>query len=668
MARHFSEWLAITSDPFVLKIIKTGVELEFFLPLRHSGYHNSPEPSPEQSKILQEEIDALLLKRAIVPTHIEPGSYVSPIFTRENTDNSYRLILNLKQLNASVVYSHFKMETLNDLLYLLQHNDWMASIDLKNAYYTIPVNRDHQKYFTFVFSSKPYKFTCLPNGYTQGPYIFTKVIKKPFTILRKQGHISVVYLDDALLVGRTFHLCWANVDATIQLLRRLGFTIHPDKSILVPTRSIEFLGFIIDSRSMTVSLTERRKTKLISACSIIVCDCFYKIRFVASVIGILIAALPGVMYAPLFYRQLELEKNDFLKRHKGNLNRQMSLSQAAKDQAQWWLDNVPHASRFVRPPPFDFCLTTDASLEGWGATDSSRTIGEQWSDHDFPDHINVLELQAARLALIRLFSDTRNCHIQLKMDNSTAVVYINKMGGTHSPSSNAVAREIWLWAMDRHIWLSATYIPGAQNVVADYHSRCFQENTEWSLMSEVFDKITVVFFMPEIDLFASELNNKVKKFVSWFPCASAQAADAFSISWTDLLSYCFPPFSLIAQVLAKLRTDTASALVVMPFWTSQTWFPQMLDLLVDHPRYISPRKRLLGLPHQADVLHPLSKKLSLLVAHLSGSRLLHSDYLKTLENSLAVHGDQVPEINMSQLYEGGMTFVLQGKLIPLLHL
>ena len=64
------------------------------------------------------------------------------------------------------------------------------------------------------------------------------------------------------------------------------------------------------------------------------------------------------------------------------------------------------------------------------------------------------------------------------MDNSTAVVYVNKMGGTHSPSNNEIARQIWLWAMARHNWLSATYIPGTQNVVADYHSRCFQENTE----------------------------------------------------------------------------------------------------------------------------------------------------------------------------------------------
>ena len=89
----------------------------------------------------------------------------------------------------------------------------------------------------------------------------------------------------------------------------------------------------------------------------------------------------------------------------------------------------------------------DASLEGWEATDSISTSGAPWQDTDELMHINVLELTAAHLALTKLAKAARSTHIQLKMDNLTAIAYINKMGGTHSPECNHVSQKIWEWAI-----------------------------------------------------------------------------------------------------------------------------------------------------------------------------------------------------------------------------
>ena len=97
-------------------------------------------------------------------------------------------------------------------------------------------------------------------------------------------------------------------------------------------------------------------------------------------------------------------------------------------------------------------------------------------------HINVLELAAACLALTKLAAAAQGTHIHLKTDNLAAIAYINKMGGTHSPECNHVSQQIWEWAVAREeIWLSAAYIPGDANVVADFHSCCFHENKEWAL-------------------------------------------------------------------------------------------------------------------------------------------------------------------------------------------
>jgi hypothetical protein len=53
----------------------------------------------------------------------------------------------------------------------------MTSIDLKDAYYSIPVAAEDQKYLKFIWREKLYVFTSLPMGLTSSPRIFTKVLK-----------------------------------------------------------------------------------------------------------------------------------------------------------------------------------------------------------------------------------------------------------------------------------------------------------------------------------------------------------------------------------------------------------------------------------------------------------------------------------------------------------
>ena len=77
--------------------------------------------------------------------------------------------------------------------------------------------------------------------------MFTKVLKQPFGYLLSQGCQSVVYVDDSYLQGNSFEACQENVWVTVHLLQKLGFTIHQDKSILIPTQILVFLGFVINS-------------------------------------------------------------------------------------------------------------------------------------------------------------------------------------------------------------------------------------------------------------------------------------------------------------------------------------------------------------------------------------------------------------------------------------
>ena len=92
----------------------------------------------------------------------------------------------------------------------------------------------------------------MPNGYGPAMRVFTKLTKVPFSVLREKGLISVVFVDDSYLHGDTYDNCLFNIKNTIQLLNSLGFTKHPNKSVLIPTQNITYLGFTINSVNMTI--------------------------------------------------------------------------------------------------------------------------------------------------------------------------------------------------------------------------------------------------------------------------------------------------------------------------------------------------------------------------------------------------------------------------------
>ena len=485
-------------------------------------------------------------------------------------------------------------------------------------------------------------------------------------MLRRQGSLSVVYLDDSYLQGDSYSGCLRNITATTGLLTALGFKINHEKSVLTPTQTIKFLGFLLDSVQMVISLTAERKVRILAVCKSLLGNNLLKICDVASGIGSLVAALPGVSHGALHYRVLERAKNAALALHKGRFNKKTSLPPAALADVLWWEANVMGSFSPIHPPPIAATFFSDASLDGWGGTDGVTHVGGRWAE--MPHHINALELHAASLTLQALGAPHTDIHIRLMLDNTTATVCINKMGGTHSLICNDIAKSIWQWATHRNIWLSAAYVPGSDNTVADFQSQHFEDNTEWCLSPVLFRKLTQQFFIPRVDLFASRLNHQVDTFVSWKPEPQAWAVDAFSLHWKDIMFYAFPPFSVLGRVLSKIKMEQASGILVLPLWPTQPWFPVMMDLLVDHPRLVEPNPTNLLLQGNPLLLHPLHTKLSLLVTLLSGRPLETLAYRKALPTSSPMPGERVPRGNMTPLYDDGEHIVDNGKLIPLLPL
>ena len=143
------------------------------------------------------------------------------------------------------------------------------------------------------------------------------------------------------------------------------------------------------------------------------------------------------------------------------------------------------------------------------------------------------------------------------------------------------------------------------NKEADFGSKNFNDRTEWSLDPSTFELITKKLGQPEIDLFASYSNAKLVCYYSWKPDPGAAHVDAFTVSWSGPLTYCFPPFSLLGRCLQKIAMDHAECIVLIPNWPTQPYYSKVMEMLVSLPLVLPWQPQLLQLPHDPHRRHPL---------------------------------------------------------------
>jgi len=564
---HMVHWKELTRDPWVLNCVR-GLNLNFIEEPIQRIVRKPYRISPTESKFVDKELISLLKKKVLLKVAPKENQWLSNIFLRPKPDGRYRMILDLTILNKLLEYRHFKMFNLKTATQIIQPHMFMATIDLKDAYYSLPVREDHKRFLRFMWRDTMYEYQVLPNGLSPGPRIFTKLLKPIFAHLGEQGHILIPYLDDTLVLAYSREACEQLVVSLCSSLMKLGFTLNIEKSKMFPRQKATFLGFDIDSVKMEVSLPSDKVIKMQEKAKLVLDNNLNTIQEVSELIGLMVAYTPAVQYSAAHYKSLELNKIRALKRTRGDFSQKMFLDIKARNDINWWLSNLTQPFS-IQVDTHTVELFTDASLMGWGAHTQSSQTGDRWKKNEL-EHINVLELKAVLFGLQSLCKTT-NTHIRVRTDSTTALAYIKNMGGTKSENCNEYALAIWNWAQANNNWLSVTHIPGVENVLADLKSRKFRDHLEWSLSDTIFSQICKIFGKPKVDLFASRSNHKLPLYVTWEPQPGSWKTDAFSFSWDTIFYYIFPPFSLLPRVLHKIQQDKAHAIVVAPRWTGQPW-------------------------------------------------------------------------------------------------
>ena len=123
-----------------------------------------------------------------------------------------------------------------------------------------------------------------------------------------------------------------------------------------------FLGFVLDSNTITVSMKSDKAVKVKTAIGQLLRKERLQIREVASVVGLMVSCFPGVKHAPLFYQALENDKRDVLKQTGWSHDEHIQISDLAKRDLSWWLENVDHDPCSIMPTEPSATLKCDI----WG--------------------------------------------------------------------------------------------------------------------------------------------------------------------------------------------------------------------------------------------------------------------------------------------------------------
>src|SRR5436190_2971822 len=229
----------------------------FFIP----PYRQS---TPER-RILDNEINKLLAA-GVLKESKGYTEFASPMFVATNSDGSKRVLSDLRKLNQILVKDNHPMPSCDLVFNCLARNKWYSRIDLKNAFFQIPVHENDQHYLTVSTQTNKYCWTRLPQGCAVSSTIFQRQITK---ILSKYLYdILIPYIDDIATGAKTFEEMLRNLELILIELQKFNLKINTSKTLLM-YEELQLLGHVINSHgtkplqtSIQAILNLRKPTKI----------------------------------------------------------------------------------------------------------------------------------------------------------------------------------------------------------------------------------------------------------------------------------------------------------------------------------------------------------------------------------------------------------------------
>ena len=479
MQKWTSELSGDKDETFLIDNIKNGfkiVDLDaHIIPAEMNNYKSTTLKKDAVEKQIKTEIS-----EGRYQITSEKPTLISALGAIEKPDGGIRLIHDCSRpmglgLNEYATQNFkIKYQTVKEACDLLKPGGYMAKVDLKSAYRSVSLHPSQLQYtglkWTFSGDKQPTYLvdTRLPFGARLSPGHFNRLTQAVCRMMKRRGYKVISYLDDFWLTDTTEEGCKNALQTLISLLRELGFSIAWDK-VEGPSQSIKFLGIMISSTSMSLSLPADKVKEYSLLLESFTTRSRASYRQLQQLAGKLSWA-SHVVKGGRIYLQRVLD----LMRPLQHPNHKVRLSEEFMADIKWWLSllQVCNLTHWIKPTQTTL-VSTDACQTGAGLVCDNDWAYVDWQ-HDLPNmtskHINVKETMAVMCAVYRWAPTWAGHRIIIQTDNITARAAINKGKCKDKQMMDHIRKVFWL-SVIYGFTLECVHIPGIINVHADCVSR-----------------------------------------------------------------------------------------------------------------------------------------------------------------------------------------------------
>ena len=582
-----SEYSKIGAPQQVIEWIKEGVPLPFDQEPDNCFYRNRIF-SDTQASFVDSEIQRLLLIKVIKLVTVKPKCVLSMRVVPKKNGKS-RLVVDCRPINDCIHPLKFSQEGIAVVNNLIQPQDILFTVDVKDGFHHIRLNNEFTKYIGIYWRNQYFEWQVLCFGISVAPYYFNKVLCPVIVYMITNDECPIrlcPFVDDFLLMIQK-SLAQKHLSFVLSTLRRLGWTPNEEKCDFSENTQATFVGFSINSdtpcgpwlRVLPNKIHKLRRSivKILQAERV-------SARNLAKVAGQCIAMtkaiVPGKLLLCNIYHVIT---------SRSSWDVDVIVSSSAIKDLKWWLqalkgwNGAPLASNNA-----DLQIETDAASSGWGGLITSTTIQATglWPPHTSNMHSNFRELLAVLKTLQSLGNYIAGRRVQILSDNVTTVAYINHLGGPSKELSNLMST-IWCTAQKIDVILMVWHLSGSKNVRADFLSR-ISSPYDWQLVPGTFKVLDHMWGPHTVDRFAAQHNTHLPVYNSLYhdPTTSGVNATAQQ-DWNLHNNFVNPPFWMISKVILVICKQKAHTTIIALYWPAQSWMAALQQLSVSPPLRIS---------------------------------------------------------------------------------
>jgi hypothetical protein len=514
-----------------------------------------------------------------------------------------------------VTLSHFQRA-----LELTREQDYQVTYDLKSAYHHIKIHPSQTKFLGAAVtmpdgSLQYFVFLCLPFGLSSAVHCITKLLKSVNAFIHSKGIRHSIFLDDGRITAASKEKAEEERIVVYETLGNAGWILENKKSDQEgdASQSKEYLGFVIDTVSMTVRLGDFKRQQVIKRVWETISygtNSSLPAKELAGTLGKIVATEPALGPVVIMAVRAAYSKLDEAVQRRG-WHTKLQMDKESIDGLIFFaknccsFDNAPIRSAATEisvlsiiGPPGDFIKNgfvanhTRTNKENIWASDASGFATCAYSvkgDHlYFRGELSEEEKQFSSghrelLAVKKTLdfyerTNATNAHstnVYWLTDSQNLATFLTK-GSSKSPIQKDV-----LDVMFRCKKMNIRIIPihllreDPRIKVADDGSKT-TDTDDWQVDDETFQRINKTHQFT-IDLFASDRNNKCQKFFSNFYCKGTSGIDAFSHSWENEVAWVCPPIREVIRTVRRLRTTQMSGVLFIPDWKTAEFWTEIFD-------------------------------------------------------------------------------------------